>query len=175
MNTTKVDCIDFVSVIFKRIEYAKLIHESIKRYVDYPYKYYIVNNGDNSINSEELKKLHAMFENEPNVVIVKGVHQVNQDDGSCLPAQNKGKYPQQYFIDNYGWDGHAKYDRRILGFASWLQAKGMTIGAKAGNGKYICHIEHDVVFLNKWTDDILPLLEHNSFVSYGWRHDIDQA
>ena len=39
MNTTKVDCIDFVSVIFKRIEYAKLIHESIKRYVDYPYKY----------------------------------------------------------------------------------------------------------------------------------------
>tara|TARA_R100001377_G_C3194649_1_gene112134 strand:- start:3881 stop:4744 length:864 start_codon:yes stop_codon:yes gene_type:complete len=176
MNTIKVDCIDFVSVIFKRVEYAKLIHESIKRYVDYPYKYYIVNNGDNSVNSEELKKLHVMFENEPNVVIVNGLHQVNIDDGLCVPAiPSQSKYPQQYFIDNYGWDGYAKYDRRIIGFASWLQAEGMAKGAKAGNGKYICHIEHDVVFLNKWTDDILPLLEHNSFISYGWRHDIDQA
>ena len=35
--------------------------------------------------------------------------------------------------------------------------------------------QSDVVFLNKWTDDVLPLLEENEFVCYGWRYDIDQA
>ena len=43
--------------------------------------------------SLELKKLNELFKDEPNVVIVKGVQQVNQDDGSCVPAQSKGKYP----------------------------------------------------------------------------------
>ena len=63
----------------------------------------------------------------------------------------------------------------MLGFASWLQAKGMTIGVKQGTGKYICHIEHDCVFLNNWVDELLSLLKENVFVSYSWRHDIDQA
>ena len=167
--------IDFVTVVFKRLDYAKIIHESIKKYVDYPYKYYIVNNGDNSEDSVELKQLKEMFDGEENVVIVEGIHQINQDDGGCVPANHNQKYSQQYFIDNYGWDGYTKYDKRALGFGSWLQAEGMTIGTKMGNGKYICQVEHDVVFLNKWVDDILPLLEDNSFVSYSWRYDIDQA
>ena len=51
------ESIDFVTVDFKRLNYAKLIYESIKKYVDYPHKYYIVNNGDNSENSVELKRL----------------------------------------------------------------------------------------------------------------------
>ena len=51
----------------------------------------------------------------------------------------------------------------------------MAIGTKMGKGKYICQVEHDVVFLNSWVDYILPLLEENSFISYCWRHDIDQA
>ena len=169
------ESIDFVTVVFKRLDYAKIIHESIKKYVDYPYKYYIVNNGDNSESSVELKELKEMFDGEDNVVIVEGVHQVNQDDGGCVPAISGQKYSQQYFIDNYGWDGYTKYDKRAVGFGSWLQAEGMTIGTKMGNGKYICQVEHDVVFLNKWVDDILPLLEDNSFVSYSWRYDIDQA
>ena len=38
------DNIDFVTVIYKRLDYAKLIHESIKKYVDYPYTFYVVNN-----------------------------------------------------------------------------------------------------------------------------------
>tara|TARA_R100000030_G_scaffold79642_1_gene62537 strand:+ start:1583 stop:2437 length:855 start_codon:yes stop_codon:yes gene_type:complete len=171
----KVDKIDFVTVVFKRVIYAKLIHESIKKYVNYPYTYYVVNNGDNSKNSPELKKLKELFKDEPNVVIVKGIHQVNIDDGSCVPAKSNQKYPQQYFIDNYGFDGYSKYDRRQLGFASWLQSEAMAIGTKLGTGKYICQVEHDVVFLNKWVDDILPLLENNCFISYAWRHDIDQA
>lgn len=174
----KIDQIDFVTVVFKRLIYAKLIHESIKKYVNYPYTYYVVNNGDNSENSPELKKLRELFKDEPNVVIVKGVQQVNQDDGSIVPARRDGehgKYPQKYYIDNYGFDGYTKYDRRVIGFGSWLQAEGMTIGTKKGKGKYICQVEHDVVFLNPWVDHILPLLEENSFISYSWRHDIDQA
>jgi len=174
MNT-HVDSIDFVTVVFQRMDYVKLIHESIKKYVDYPYTYYIVNNGDNSKNSAELKLLEDMFANENNVIIVNGIHQVNQDDGVVVPAKANQKYPQEYFIENYGWDGYTKYDKRPLGFASWLQSEAMTIGTKIGNGKYICQVEHDVVFLNKWVDDILPLLNDNSFVSYCWRHDIDQA
>jgi len=174
----KVDQIDFVTVVYKRVIYAKLIHESIKKYVNYPYTYYIVNNGDNTENSLELKELNELFKDEPNVVIVKGVQQVNQDDGMIVPSRTdgiNGKYSQQYYIENYGWDGYSRYDRRPLGMGSWLQAKGMTIGTKMGKGKYICQVEHDVVFLNSWVDYILPLLEENSFVSYSWRHDIDQA
>ena len=167
--------IDFVTVIYKRTDYAKLIHESIKKYVDHPYKFYVVNNGDNSKDSVELNILKQMFENEDNVIIVEGIHQVNQDDGVCNPAIGGQKYSQQYFIDNYGWDGYTKYDKRAIGFASWLQAEAMTIGTKVGNGKYICQVEHDVVFLNKWVDDVLPMLQSNSFISYCWRHDIDQA
>ena len=96
------ESIDFVTVVFKRLDYAKIIHESIKKYVDYPYKYYIVNNGDNSESSVELKELKEMFDGEDNVVIVEGIHQVNQDDGVYVPAKSNQKYPQQYFIDNYG-------------------------------------------------------------------------
>jgi len=174
----KIDQIDFVTVVYKRVVYAKLIHESIKKYINYPYTYYIVNNGDNSKNSPELEQLREMFKDEPNVVIVEGVHQINQDDGMIVPSRTdgiNGKYSQQYYIENYGWDGYSKYDRRPLGMGSWLQAEGMTIGTKKGKGKYICQVEHDVVFLNEWVDYILPLLEKNCFVSYQWRFDIDQA
>ena len=170
-----IESIDFVTVIYKRTDYAKLVHESIKKYVDYPYKFYVVNNGDNSEDSIELKLLRKMFDGEEDVIVVEGIQQVNQDDGVCVPPKSNQKYPQQYFIDNYGWDGYSKYDKRPLGFASWLQAEAMTLGTKLGNGRYICQVEHDVVFLNKWVDDIVPLLENNSFVSYCWRHDIDQA
>ena len=168
MNTY-TESIDFVTVIFKRLDYAKIIHESIKKYVDYPYKYYIVNNGDNSESSVELKQLKEMFDGEENVVIVEGIHQINQDDGGCVPANHNQKYSQQYFIDNYGWDGYTKYDKRALGFGSWLQAEGMTIGTKMGNGKYICQVEHDVVFLNKWVDDILPLADKYFYISNSWQ------
>ena len=149
--------IDFVTVIYKRVEYARLIHDSLKKYVEYPYKFYIVNNGDNSSDSIELKQLQEMFKDEENVVIVKGIQQVNQDDGQFVPAKAGQKYSQEYYIDNYGWDGYSKYDKRMLGFGSWLQAEGMSIGTKLGNGKYICQVEHDVVFLNTWVHEILPM------------------
>ena len=170
-----VESIDFVTVVYKRINYAKLIYESIKKYVDHPYKFYVVNNGDNSKDSAELKSLKKMFAGEDNVIVINGIQQVNQDDGVCVPPMPNQKYSQQYFIDNYGWDGYSKYDKRPLGFASWLQAEAMSIGTKIGNGKYVCQVEHDVIFLNKWVNDILPLLDNNSFVSYAWREDIDQA
>ena len=169
------DNIDFVTVVYKRLDFAKVIHESIKKYVNYPYKFYIVNNGDNSEHSTELAKLREMFIDDQNVIIVPGIQQVNSDDGIYFPAKPGQKYSQQYYIDNYGFDGKAKYDGRILGFASWLQAEAMTKGAKLGNGKYVCHIEHDCVMLNNWVDEILPLLESNVFVSYAWRYDHQAA
>lgn len=169
------DSIDFVTVVYKRFDFARLIHESIKKYVDYPYTYYIVCNTNLVDKNDHLSQLHDMFKDEPNVVIVTGIEQINADDGIYVPGKAGEKYNQQYYIDNYGFDGKTKYDGRMLGFASWLQSEGMTIGVRRGTGKYICHVEHDCVFLNKWVDEILPLLENNVFVSYQWRHDIDQA
>ena len=72
MNLESNFKIDFITVVYKRLKYAKVIHESIKKYVDYPYTYYIVNNGDNSLTSPELKQLKEMFKtviynNNPNV------------------------------------------------------------------------------------------------------------
>lgn len=167
--------IDFVTVVYKRFEFARLIHESIKKYVDYPYTYYIVCNSDAANKESDLEQLRSMFLDETNVVIVPGMIQINADDGACVPGKPGEKYNQQYYIDNYGFDGKTKYDGRMLGFASWLQSEGMTLGVKAGSGKYICHVEHDCVFLNSWVDKVLPLLEENVFVSYSWRYDIDQA
>ena len=169
------DSIDFITVVYKRFDFARLIHESIKKYVDYPYTYYIVCNTNSAEKQLHLSQLNDMFKNEDNVVIVHGIEQINSDDGIYVPGKSGEKYNQQYYIDNYGFDGKTKYDGRMLGFASWLQAKGMTIGVKQGTGKYICHVEHDCVFLNDWVDELLTLLEENVFVSYSWRHDIDQA
>ena len=59
--------------------------------------------------------------------------------------------------------------------ASYALAEGLKIGLLAGKSKYVSFIQSDVVFLNQWTDDILPMLEENEFVCYAWRHDIDQA
>ena len=169
------DSIDFVTVVYKRFEFARLIHESIKKYVDYPYTYYIVCNTNTVDKDNHLAQLHDMFKDEVNVVIVTGIEQVNSDDGIYVPGKAGEKYNQQYYIDNYGFDGKTKYDGRMLGFASWLQSEGMSIGVRRGTGKYICHVEHDCVFLNKWVDEIMPLLENNVFISYCWRKDIDQA
>lgn len=169
------DSIDFVTVVYKRFDYARLIHESIKKYVDYPYTYYIVCNTNLADKNDHLSQLHDMFKEEANVVIVTGIEQINADDGIYVPGKAGEKYNQQYYIDNYGFDGRTKYDNRMLGFASWLQSEGMSIGVRRGTGKYICHIEHDCIFLNTWVDKLLPLLEENVFISYQWRHDIDQA
>ena len=170
-----MDSIDFVTVVYKRFGLARLIHESIKKYVDYPYTYYIVCNTNLIDKNSHLSQLRDMFKDEPNVIIVSGMEQINTDDGIYVPGKPGEKYSQQYYIDNYGFNGKTKYDGRMLGFASWLQAEGMSIGVRQGTGKYICHVEHDCVFLNTWVDELLPLLKENVFVSYQWRHDIDQA
>ena len=169
------DSIDFVTVVYKRFDFARLIHESIKKYVDYPYTYYIVCNTNLVDKNDHLSQLHEMFKDEANVVIVTGIEQINADDGIYVPGKSGEKYNQQYYIDTYGFDGKTKYDGRMLGFASWLQSEGMSIGVRRGTGKYICHVEHDCVFLNDWVNELLPLLKENVFVSYQWRHDIDQA
>ena len=67
---------------------------------------------------------------------------------------------------------HTKHDRRKVHLFQ-LRFEGLKIG-NIGSGDYVSFIQSDVVFLNKWTDDVLPLLEENEFVCYGWRYDIDQ-
>ena len=175
-NNKYEDRIDFVTVIFKKYYNAKVLVDSIERYVDYPHKIYIVNNGQNEGEDNGYDILTKMFKDNKNVEVVKGVNQINMDDGKYVPGKSGEKYSQDYYIKNYGFDGFTKYaPKRQLGFASWLQTEGMTIGIKKGNGKYICNVEHDIAFLDKWTDDILPLLEDNVFVASLYRHDLNYA
>jgi hypothetical protein len=97
------------------------------------------------------------------VKVIKGVYQLND---SSIPGLKKD-------IGN-PWI-HTKYDRRKVHLASYALAEGLKKGLLSGSSEYVSFIQTDVVFLNEWTDDVLPMLEHNVFVSYAWRHDIDQA
>ena len=169
-NSEYGEHIDFVTVVFKKYDYARLVVKSIEKYVDYPHKIHIVNNGRNEGEDNGYDILKDMFEENKNVTIIKGVNQFNMDD-----ARNDGKYSEDYYRKKYGWDGYTKYDKREIGFGSFAQSKGMEIGIKAGNGKYICNVEHDVIFLNKWVEDILPLLDNNVFVAALYRYDMDYA
>jgi len=180
-----MDAIDFISVNYDgtyhgdthRWEYVKILHESIKKYINYPYTYYIINNGDNDSKNGGYSKLSEIFKDESNVKIIKGLDQKNyiKADGYNLPGSRTGKFK---FKDGRGGihthDGKSG-DGRIIGIGSFTQACGMDIGTREGNGKYICHCEPDVVFLNNWIDEILPLLEKNTFISYAWRPDLDSA
>ena len=41
-------------------------------------------------------------------------------------------------------------------------------GVEAGNGDYVCLLDVDTCFLDTWTDDVLPMLTDNLFVSHRW-------
>ena len=93
------DRIDFVLVIFKKYHYAQLTVDSIEKYVNYPHKIYVVNNGQNEGENNGYDILSDMFKNYKNVEVVKGVNQVNMDDGGYVPGKYGQKYSQEYYID----------------------------------------------------------------------------
>ena len=151
--------IDFITVNWKTPELVKIVLESIEKFVKLPYEVYVVNNGD----VRDMQELSDLFKEKDNVHIVKGVEQLPD---SSIPGLEKD-------IED-PWI-HTKHDRRAVHLASYALAEGLKIGLLAGKSKYVSFIQSDVVFLNQWTDDILPMLEENEFVCYAWRLDIDQA
>jgi len=148
--------IDFIIVVFYRFEYAKIILESIKKYVkNIPYTVNIINNGINSGKDSGYDILTEMFKDEPSVKIHKGIEQhIDSNTG------NSNTYK-------------CKLDGRMVSIGSWAQAGAMTIGVKNTNREYICYLDGDIVFLDEWVDDVLPLMENNIFVSDKWRDDLN--
>jgi len=151
--------IDFITVNWKTPDLVKITLDSIEKFVKLPYEVYVVNNGDDS----DIDVLNQLFKDKDNIHIIKGVEQLPD---SSIPGLEKD-------IED-PWI-HTKHDRRKVHLASYALAEGMKMGVLEGKSQYVSFIQSDIVFLNEWTDDILPLLEKNEFVSYAWRHDIDQA
>ena len=77
------DSIDFITVLYdgcyhgrtNRNFFAKVLHDSIKKYVDYDYTLHVVNNGDNESKEGGYHTLCELFKDEPNVNIIKGANQ----------------------------------------------------------------------------------------------------
>lgn len=58
-----------------------------------------------------------------------------------------------------------KYDGRIVNKASWYHATGLTLGIQSSHHENIIVLDHDVVFVKSFQDEILKLLNTNQFVS----------
>ena len=180
------DSIDFITVLYdgcyhgrtNRNLFAKVLHDSIKKYVDYDYTLHVVNNGDNESKEGGYHTLCELFKDEPNVNIIKGANQKEyptDDKEYNKPKATTGKFK---FYDGDGklWSHNGKCrDGRPVGIGSFGQMIGMRLGIQKSSAKYVCHVESDVVFLNKWVHELLPLLEENKFVSYAWREDVKHA
>ena len=96
------DSIDFISVVYdgcyhgrtNRNLLTKVVHESIKKYVDYDYTYYVVSNGDHESEGGGYHTLMKMYKDEPNVKVIKGANQKEYplEDGYNLPTATTGKF-----------------------------------------------------------------------------------
>tara|TARA_R100000008_G_C3559445_1_gene155222 strand:+ start:424 stop:1233 length:810 start_codon:yes stop_codon:yes gene_type:complete len=152
------DGIDFILVSFYRFDYIKILIDSIKKYVKgIDYTVHVINNGKNNGDGNGYDVLKEMFSDNPNVKIHKGI---DQDEDSNSEHYN---------------DYICKIDGRQVSIGSYTQAKAMKMAIKKGNRKYLSYIDCDLIFLNEWVEDILPLLEepyNHFFVSHMWRQDL---
>ena len=41
----------------------------------------------------------------------------------------------------------------------------LTLGMKNTSNEYVCFFDYDAVFLNRWVDKILPILDESFFIS----------
>ena len=168
----------------------QLLYFNYKTYTNDVYKLKEVSSGaekiiqkDDSFNPPESKEggyhtLVELFKDEPNVNIIKGANQKDyptDDKDYNEEGATIGKF-KFYDSDGKLWvhEGRCK-DGRPVGIGSFGQMIGMRIGIEKSSAKYICHIGADVVFLNKWVDKLLPLLDKNKFIAYSWRYDVNHA
>ena len=152
-------------------DYTRFLVGSIHKYTkDIPYKIYIVYNyvtdefqeedrGLKGFNDgkSELEALKEMFGNDEHVILVEGVDQsaTTRLSGRGEWFQNSGTFPGS--IDKCPVRAPSKY-----------HSEGLTIGAKEGKQKYICYLDPDCVFVNDWTEELLPLLEKYFYISNRW-------
>lgn len=147
------DNIDIIITAVGRLEYLKLLTYSIDKYTTYSHKIYIVTDVRNEKEEQFFRELENYYEYYENVFIVESK---NKDDDR---------------------DGFApcSVDGRMVGKPSFYKSAAYETGIENSNGKYVCLLDYDVVFLNKWTEHIIPLTENHFFVSAMWRGDLNIA
>ena len=143
------DNIDMIITAVGRIKYVNILIESIDKYTEYPHKIYVVTDVRNDKEKKFFDELNEYYEDNEKVTIVEST---NKDD------DREGFAP-------------CKVDGRLVGKPSFYKSEAYETGINVSNGRYICMLDYDVVFLNEWTKHILPLLKDNFFVSAMWRAD----
>ena len=146
----KKDVIDFLVVSYYRPEYIRLLIWSIRKFVNHPYLITVIAN--EIPDREEYVNLFKDYENDEDVQVIQGTGQVS--------FVERGGYAGVKWntVTNDGVD--YKY-----GPGSYHHNKGLTIGMKNTDNKYICFLDSDTVFLDIWVDDLLHLLDTAFLIS----------
>ena len=157
--------IDFIITAYNRIDYIKLLEMSIEKYTNFPYKIIIVCDVTNDEQINFYKEVKYYFKEDNSVTVLEG----NKEEmPSPMLNHTNTINPEHY-------KRKTKIDGRVLGYNSFYKSDGIDIGIKNGNGRYVCLLDTDTIFLNEWVDGVLKLLDDNLFVSAMWRSDISIA
>lgn len=138
----------------RRDGYLKVLMNSIDKFTDYPYKIHIVidvRNEEEQILFSELKDSFKY-----------------RNDVSVLKSINTNKELNHIWV-------YTEKDNRRVGVSSLNKSLAYETGIRNTNGKYVCLMDYDCVFLNEWTKMTLPLVENYFFVSAMWRGDLNIA
>jgi len=149
--------IDFVVNVYEKREYLKLLVHSIHKYTKgIEYKIHIVNSwyGDEK---PGLDLLNEMFGDDEKVSIIKGF-----DQTATTIVQKDGAVRQQ----SEEFIGKIDGNRKQIG--SKYTSDGLTLGIKSGEYEYVCLLDADVILLNEWVEDALPLAEDYFFIANRW-------
>ena len=147
------DNIDIIITAVGRLQYLNILTKSISKYTQYPYKIYIVVDVRNEKEKNFFEELEDNYKEFNNIYIVESK---NKDDDREGFAPCPG-------------------DGRMVGKPSFYKSSAYETGIEVSNGKYVCLLDYDVVFLNQWVEHILPLTEEHFFVSAMWRGDLEIA
>ena len=148
--------IDIIITVVLRSDYVKLLIKSIDKYTTYPYKIHIVTDVRNE---EEQKLFNELTEYSKDRNDIQVLKSINPD----IKFDNR---------DNFVT---CPKDGRKVGTPSFYKSRAYETGIKATQGKYVCMMDYDCVFLGEWTEHILPLADKYFFVSAMWRGDLNIA
>ena len=146
------DGIDFVLVSYTKPEYAKQCIKSINLFFkDVPKNIYVVCNYIDK--DKEMSVLKEILDDD--VITLEGVDQ--KDTARITPIS---------FVHTITRKG--KLDGNITGMGSYYGAWATNIGIDEGSRKYVCILDHDSVFLNECSKELMELLEEYCFISNRW-------
>tara|TARA_B100001094_G_scaffold256799_1_gene256131 strand:- start:11989 stop:12822 length:834 start_codon:yes stop_codon:yes gene_type:complete len=154
------NAIDFIVVSYYRIDYIRLIIKSINKFVSYPHTINIVFN--ELPDSEEVKTLQKICSKQENIKLIQGTSQQNNYANGEIDKSRNVIVTNNELV--FTKDKYGNTDK--IGPGSKNHSEGLTIGMKNTENNYVCFLDMDVVFLNKWVDEILPLLDDYFLVSH---------